>query len=80
VRDIRSELLLKLAFLDRAGDAAGPLLHAQGNVLDTTVRELRAQARQADGFDRTLLQWRATNAAAARQFVERARRDLDRHA
>lgn len=68
VRDARSELMLKLLFLDRAGCDATPLLTAQHDRFATLVREL--EATEEEGFARTLTQWRLENTRAAVRFVE----------
>ncbi len=71
VRDLRSELLLKLLLVDRRGEDAAPLLRAQLALLE---REEHVLARdlpdEADGFERTLALWRLTSARTARAFVE----------
>jgi tRNA (adenine37-N6)-methyltransferase len=70
VRDLRSELMLKLLFNDRAGlDPAG-LLSDQTLVLARAERALERQLAAAAGFDRTLVLWRLSVARAALSFVE----------
>jgi DNA-binding PadR family transcriptional regulator len=70
VREIRSELLLKLALLDRAGEDPGPLLQAQRAVLEPLVAALESRRASSDGFDATLLAWRRANAVAALDFLD----------
>ena len=70
VRDLRSELMLKLLFCDRAGLDAAPLLRAQARLLARTDRALEVQLQAVDGFDRTLLLWRLSTARAALAFVD----------
>jgi DNA-binding PadR family transcriptional regulator len=70
VRDVRSELMLKLLFLQRRSEDPRPLLQAQRAVLEPTVRALAANARRADGFDRTLALWRLSNARATLRFLD----------
>jgi tRNA (adenine37-N6)-methyltransferase len=79
VRDLRSELMLKLLFQDRAGLDPEPLLRAQAAQLARTERALETQVAAADGFDRTLALWRLSTGRAALAFVEAAldRRDID---
>lgn len=68
VRDARSDLMLKLLYLDRAGRDATPLLEAQRERFATIAREL--EGAPEDGFARTLAQWRLENTRAAVRFVE----------
>jgi len=70
VRDIRSQLLLKLALLDRAGDDPADLLRRQREVLEPIARALEAKRKQCDGFDATLLAWRKATAVAALDFLD----------
>jgi PadR family transcriptional regulator AphA len=70
IRQIRSELLLKLALLDRAGENPVPLLQAQRTVLEPLVRALEARRANSSGFDATLLAWRRANAVAALDFLD----------
>jgi PadR family transcriptional regulator AphA len=69
VRDIRSELLLKLALLDRAGDDPCYLLRRQREVLEPIAKGIEASRARA-GFDATLLTWRQTSAKAALEFLD----------
>lgn len=70
VRDIRSQLLLKLALLDRVGDDPGDLLSRQREVLEPIVRAIEATSVQGGGFDAILLAWRKSNALAALDFLD----------
>ena len=70
VRDLRSELMLKLLFHERAGADAAALLHAQAALLARAELALEPQTRGATGFDRTLLLWRLSVVRAALSFVE----------
>lgn len=70
VRQIRSELLLKLALLDRAGESPVPLLQAQRTALEPLVRAIEARRARSSGFDTTLLAWRRANAVAALDFLD----------
>jgi len=70
VRDLRSELMLKLLFHDRAGSDPGPLLRDQAALLVRGELELERQVRAAAAFDRTLLLWRLSVVRAALSFVE----------
>jgi DNA-binding PadR family transcriptional regulator len=71
VRDIRSQLLLKLALLDRAGEDPADLLRRQREVLEPIVRAIEASTVDDGGFDATLLAWRKANALAALDFLDR---------
>jgi DNA-binding PadR family transcriptional regulator len=77
VRDIRSQLLLKLALLDRAGEDPADLLRMQRKVLEPIVRAMEAKndaQRHADdaagGFDAILIAWRKATALAALDFID----------
>ena len=72
VRDVRTELLVKLALLERSGQDATPLLEAQRLVLQPIVAALAAQSEVARGFDKTVVLWRYETALAALRFVERS--------
>jgi DNA-binding PadR family transcriptional regulator len=70
IRQIRSELLLKLALLDRADENPAPLLQAQRTVLEPLVSAIEARRTRSSGFDATLLAWRRANATAALDFLD----------
>jgi PadR family transcriptional regulator AphA len=75
VRDIRSELLVKLALLDRAGADPAPLLRAQRAVLAPLVAAIESRQARSSGFDATLLAWRRASAVAAMDFLDAIRQD-----
>jgi tRNA-Thr(GGU) m(6)t(6)A37 methyltransferase TsaA len=70
IRDLRSELLVKLLLLSRAGDDQTALLRAQLAVLARGEATLTGRVAEARGFDRTVAVWRLSTATAARAFVE----------
>ena len=70
IREARSMLLLKLLFLDRAGNDQVPLLRAQRATFERRVTALADAVAAADGFDRTLLQWRMHSTQAAVDFID----------
>jgi tRNA-Thr(GGU) m(6)t(6)A37 methyltransferase TsaA len=70
VRDLRSELMLKLLFHHRAGLDPAPLLHEQTRVLARTERALERGLTSTAGFERTLMLWRLSVGRAALSFVE----------
>jgi DNA-binding PadR family transcriptional regulator len=70
VREIRSQLLIKLALLHRAGRDPAGLLARQRAVLDPIARAVQAQQASLDGFDAILLAWRRATAAAALGFLD----------
>jgi DNA-binding PadR family transcriptional regulator len=70
VREIRSELLLKLALLDRAGEDPAALLRAQRAVLEPIVEAIESRRARSAGFDSTLLAWRRASAVAALDFLD----------
>jgi PadR family transcriptional regulator AphA len=69
VRDLRSELLVKLLLLERRGNDPGPLLRLQQERLRPVARTLRRAARTAIGADRLVALWRATSVTAALRFL-----------
>jgi DNA-binding PadR family transcriptional regulator len=69
-RDIRSELLVKLALLHRSGTDPHDLLVAQQARLVPIAGALRDRITIARGFDRTLLLWRYETASATIRFLD----------
>ncbi len=69
-RDVRSELLVKLALLDRAGADPGPLLEAQREHLAPVAEALHDRLGEAEGFDRTLALWRYETVSATVRFLD----------
>lgn len=70
VRNLRSELMLKLLFHDRAQIDPRLLLERQARVLVRIERALDAQLAAAAGFDRTLALWRLSASRGALAFVD----------
>jgi tRNA (adenine37-N6)-methyltransferase len=70
VRDLRSELMLKLLFHERGGTDPTPLLRAQTALLARAELALERQTRVAGEFEHTLLLWRLSVVRAALSFVE----------
>jgi DNA-binding PadR family transcriptional regulator len=68
-RDIRSELLVKLALLARAGADPGPLLTAQREQLEPVYKGLQEQLGRATGVDHTVILWRSETVAATLRFL-----------
>ena len=75
VRDVRSALLLKLVLIARAGGDPEPLLAAQRERFEPQLAGLERTRDQAEGFERTLAQWRLANSRATLQFIEAALAD-----
>jgi DNA-binding PadR family transcriptional regulator len=71
-RDVRSELLVKLALLDRAGESSAPLLEAQRQQLLPIADALRDRLAEATGFERTLALWRYETVSATLRFLDAA--------
>jgi DNA-binding PadR family transcriptional regulator len=69
-RDVRSELLVKLALIDRSGGDPGPLINAQRKQLDPVAGALRNKLATATGFDRTLVLWRCEMVSATLRFLD----------
>jgi DNA-binding PadR family transcriptional regulator len=72
-RDIRSELLVKLALLDRAGCDPAPLLDAQRDKLQPVAQALETRLAAATGFERTVTLWRCETVAATLRFLDAMR-------
>jgi len=70
VRDVRTELMLKLALLDRSEADPADLLRGQRSILAATEVALERYAAATSGFDRTVALSRLANARAALSFVE----------
>jgi DNA-binding PadR family transcriptional regulator len=70
VRDARSDLLLKLLFLDRLGEDPSVLLAAQRAFLEPRLASLRAQFEVSTGFDQTLVRWRLYSNELLARFLE----------
>lgn len=71
-RDVRSELLVKLALLDRAGQSAAPLLAAQRQQLVPIAAALLDRLGETSGFEHTLALWRYETVSATLRFLDAA--------
>jgi DNA-binding PadR family transcriptional regulator len=69
-RDARSELLVKLALLFRAGADPGDLLRAQRRYLVPVADRLAGQLCTTTGFDRTLALWRHESVCSTLRFID----------
>jgi len=69
-RDVRCELLLKLALLSRVGADPGYLLRAQRRQLSPVADRLAGQLRTATGFDRSLALCRHESVSATLRFID----------
>jgi DNA-binding PadR family transcriptional regulator len=69
-RDIRSELLVKLALLDRSGADAGGLIRAQLDQLASIAGGLEERLRSAEGPERTVMLWRREAISATLRFLD----------
>jgi DNA-binding PadR family transcriptional regulator len=69
VREVRSQLLMKLALMHRAGLDPGGLLHRQQAALAPIARAIRESRSEPEGFEATLLAWRRASAEAAISFL-----------
>jgi len=70
VRELRSELMLKLLFHNRVGADSTALLERQRELLVTQERALGLRLHALEGFDRVLHLWRLSNIRAAVRFVQ----------
>jgi DNA-binding PadR family transcriptional regulator len=69
-RDIRSELLVKLALLGRVDSDPSDLLRKQRAQLVPTADAFAAQVYAATGFDHTLAVWRYESVSATLRFLD----------
>jgi DNA-binding PadR family transcriptional regulator len=69
-RDVRSELLLKLALLDRSGGDPRPLVAAQREQMVAVAGALQDRLAASAGFDRTLALWRYETVSATLRFLD----------
>ena len=79
-RDIRSELLMKLALLDRAGADPVPLLAAQRAQLEPVAEAMHGKLARTTGFDRMIILWRRETVEATLRFLDDALRQATRAA
>ncbi len=70
LREVRSQLMLKLALLARTGGDAAPLLAAQRERLAPLLDALEGRVATAEAFEHTLLVWRLELARAAVRFLD----------
>ena len=70
IRDVRSQLLIKLALLDRAGTDPSGLLQRQKAVLEPIALAIATERPLRKGFEATLLAWRRASAVAALGFLD----------
>ena len=69
VRDVRSELMVKLALNDRRGTDSLPLVQAQLAQFAPLATALDDRLPGADGFEHTLVLWRREAMTATMQFL-----------
>jgi len=68
VRDVSSELLVKLALLTRAGLPTTELIQRQVAVLEPMTRAM-SERGEAEGFAQILASWRREQTAAVERFL-----------
>jgi DNA-binding PadR family transcriptional regulator len=68
VRDVRTELLVKLAMLARSGQSSHELVERQILHLDPVVRAVSSPP-EGEGFDLVLSRWRREQAIAVDRFL-----------
>jgi len=69
-RDVRSELMVKLALLDRSGTDSRDLLRAQLARLLPVAAALEDRLRATTGFEHTLVLWRHEAMTATLRFLQ----------
>jgi PadR family transcriptional regulator AphA len=70
LRDLRSELLVKLALHARSGTSPRALLEAQSQTVAVFAEDLTARLGGAEAFQRSVLHWRLEQALSAQRFLE----------
>jgi DNA-binding PadR family transcriptional regulator len=73
VREIRNDLLLKLALLDARGASPNELLEAQRARLEPVVDSLERTLRTTTGFDTVVLRYRLEATRGAIRFIDEVR-------
>jgi DNA-binding PadR family transcriptional regulator len=71
-RDVRSQLMIKLALLDRAGDDPRQLLSEQRSKFAPLAAALADRAHTTTGTEHTLALWRHRAISATMQFLDDA--------
>ena len=71
-RDVRSELMIKLALLARAGDDPQDLLSRQRAAFGPLAAALADRVHDTTGMERTLALWRHEMMSATTQFLDQA--------
>lgn len=71
MREVRVDLLVKLALHDRLGLDPLPLVRRQYDVLEPIYKSLRDPDELAGGFDRTVALWRAESSDSVMRFLRR---------
>jgi hypothetical protein len=71
-RDVRSELLIKLALLDRAGDDPQSLLRRQLAAFGPLAAALADRAQHTTGMEHTLALWRHEMMSGTLEFLDQA--------
>jgi DNA-binding PadR family transcriptional regulator len=69
-RDIRSELMVKLALLDRTGPDPADLLRAQRRLLAPINAALASEMHTTTGYDHVLAIWRLRSVSAMLRFLD----------
>jgi DNA-binding PadR family transcriptional regulator len=73
VREMRSDLLLKLAILHERGTSPQALLDAQRATLVPVLRSLESAVTAASGFDGVMLRYRLEATRSAIHFIDEVR-------
>lgn len=71
VRDVRTELLVKLALLSRAGQSTSELVDRQLEAFEPVIRAM-SEPVEDDGFARIVGRWRREQTAAVERFLRSA--------
>lgn len=70
VRQIRTEFLVKVLLIERAGGDPSPLIRAQIEIITPVVEAITGRHGGATGSERAVSLWRSHSAQATLQFLE----------
>jgi hypothetical protein len=70
VRDVRSLLLLKIVFAERLHVDPRPMLLAQQEAIDASLRTLDTRVRASSGTERILMRFRLESTRAVQRFID----------
>jgi DNA-binding PadR family transcriptional regulator len=69
-REVRSELLVKLALISRRGEDISALIEAQRAIFEPMLTSLQVRQRREVGFEQVLATWRTESLRAVVRFLD----------